>query len=136
MTQQELDRLKMEAEKMGRWAVYLLTETEYWTPMALNKLTAEALQEFQDSQSQWLMEHEREYPDGGAAEVLRADITAQIQEREDCLTEDEAFQMEQLRMDGMTLEELPKELAAFRAEQKELSEEKEYDWLNAEDEEM
>lgn len=126
----------MEAEKMGRWAVYLLTETEYWTPMALNELTTEALQEFQNRQSQWLMQHEREYPDGGATEALRAELTAQIQEREDCLTEDEAFQMEQLRMEGMPIEELPTQLAAFRAEQEKQTEEESEDWLNAEDEEM
>lgn len=126
----------MEAEKMGRWAVYLLTETEYWTPKSLNELTTEALQEFQNRQSQWLMQHEREYPDSGAAEVLREEITWQVKQNEDCLTEDEAFQMEQLRMEGMPIEELPKQLAAFRAEQEKQTEEESKDWLNAEDEEM
>ena len=128
----------MEAENMGRWAVYLLTETEYWTPTALSELTEERLQAFQTRQSQWLMEHGREYPDSGAEEVLRAEITETVQMNENCLTEDEAFQMERLRLDGMTIEELPEQLAAFRAEQEteEESEEESEDWLNAEDEEM
>ena len=52
MTQQELDRLKVAAEIMGRWAVYLLSETEYWTPEALEQLTEEKLQEFQTRQAQ------------------------------------------------------------------------------------
>lgn len=126
----------MEAEKMGRWAVYLLTETEYWTPQALDELTEEKLQEFQTRQAQWLMQHEREYPDSGAAEVLREEITWQVKQNEDCLTEDEAFQMELLRMDGMPIEELPTQLAAFRAEQEKQTAEESEDWLNAEDEEM
>ena len=126
----------MEAEKMGRWAVYLLTETEYWTPQALDELTEEKLQEFQTKQAQWLMQHEREYPDSGAAEVLREEITWQVKQNEDCLTEDEAFQMELLRMDGMPIEELPTQLAAFRAEQEKQTAEESEDWLNAEDEEM
>ena len=103
---------------MGRWAEYLLTETEYWTPMALNKLTMEELQAFQTRQAQWLMEHEREYPDSGAAEVLREEITWQVKQDEDCLTEDEAYEMEKLRLnEELTIEELPQKLAAFRAEQ-------------------
>ena len=137
MTQIELDRLKMEAEKMGRWAVYLLTETEYWTPMALNKLTMEELQAFQTRQAQWLMQHEREYPDSGAAEVLREEITWQVKQNEDCLTEDEAYEMEKLRLnEELTIEELPQKLAAFRAEQEKQKEEESEDWLNYEDEEM
>ena len=71
MTQQELDRLKVAAEIMGRWAVYLLSETEYWTPEALEQLTEEKLQEFQTRQAQWLMENEKNYSDSGAAEALR-----------------------------------------------------------------
>ena len=126
----------MEAEKMGRWAEYLLAETEYWTPMALNKLTMEELQAFQTRQAQWLMQHEREYPDSGAAEVLREEITWQVKQNEDCLTEDEAFQMEQLRMEGMKIEELPTQLSAFRAEQEKQTEEESEDWLNMEDEGM
>lgn len=121
---------------MGQWAVYLLTETEYWTPQALDELTEEKLQEFQTRQAQWLMQHEREYPDSGAAEVLREEITWQIKQNEDCLTEDEAFEMECLRMDGMLIEELPTQLAAFRAEQEKQTAEESEDWLNAEDEEM
>lgn len=137
MTQQELDRLKIEAEKMGRWAEYLLTETEYWTPMALNKLTMEELQAFQTRQAQWLMQHEREYPDSGAAEVLREEITWQVKQNEDCLTEDEAYEMEKLRLnEELTIEELPQKLAAFRAEQEKQKEEESEDWLNYEDEEM
>ena len=137
MTQQELDRLKIEAEKMGRWAEYLLTETEYWTPMALNELNEEKLQEFQTRQAQWLMEHEREYPDSGAAEVLREEITWQVKQNEDCLTEDEAYEMEKLRLDEeLTIEKLPQRLAAFRAEQEKQTEEESEDWLNYEDEEM
>ena len=136
MTQKELMRLKTEADKMGQWAVYLLTETEYWTPQALDELTEEKLQEFQTRQAQWLMQHEREYPDSGAAEVLREEITWQIKQNEDCLTEDEAFEMECLRMDGMPIEELPTQLAAFRAEQEKQTAEESEDWLNAEDEEM
>ena len=136
MTQKELMRLKTAADKMGQWAVYLLTETEYWTPQALDELTEEKLQEFQTRQAQWLMQHEREYPDSGAAEVLREEITWQIKQNEDCLTEDEAFEMECLRMDGMPIEELPTKLAAFRAEQEKQNAEESEDWLNAEDEEM
>lgn len=136
MTQKELMRLKAAADKMGQWAVYLLTETEYWTPQALDELTEEKLQEFQTRQAQWLMQHEREYPDSGAAEVLREEITWQIKQNEDCLTEDEAFEMECLRMDGMPIEELPTQLAAFRAEQEKQTAEESEDWLNAEDEEM
>ena len=117
MTQKELDRLKMEAEKMGRWAVYLLAETEYWTPMALNKLTMEELQAFQTEQAQWLMENEMEYPAGGAAEMLREETLQTIQMQEGCLTEDEAYEMESQRLNGMTIEELPKRLAQYRAEQ-------------------
>ena len=129
-------KLKAAADKMGQWAVYLLTETEYWTPQALDELTEEKLQEFQTRQAQWLMQHEREYPDSGAAEVLREEITWQVKQNEDCLTEDEAFQMELLRMDGMPIEELPTQLAAFRAEQEKQTAEESEDWLNAEDEEM
>ena len=137
MTQQELDRLKIEAEKMGRWAAYLLAETEYWTPMALNKLTTEELQAFQTSQAQWLMQHEREHPDSGAAELLREEITWQVKQNEDCLTEDEAYEMEKLRLnEELTIEELPQKLAAFRAEQEKQKEEESEDWLNYEDEEM
>lgn len=136
MTQKELMRLKAAADKMGQWAEYLLTETEYWTPQALDELTEEKLQEFQTRQAQWLMQHEREYPDSGAAEVLREEITWQIKQNEDCLTEDEAFEMECLRMDGMPIEELPTQLAAFRAEQEKQTAEESEDWLNAEDEEM
>lgn len=136
MTQKELMRLKEAADKMGQWAEYLLTETEYWTPQSLDELTEEKLQEFQTRQAQWLMQHEREYPDSGAAEVLREEITWQIKQNEDCLTEDEAFEMECLRMDGMPIEELPTQLAAFRAEQEKQTAEEREDWLNAEDEEM
>lgn len=134
MTQQELDRLKIEAEKMGRWAEYLLTETEYWTPMALNKLTMEELQAFQTRQAQWLMQHEREYPPSGAAEVLREEITWQVKQNEDCLTEDEAFAMEQLRMqEDMTIEQLPQRLTEFRAKQEqEAKEDDGSNWLNEE----
>lgn len=136
MTQKELMRLKAAVDKMGQWAEYLLTETEYWTPQALDELTEEKLQEFQTRQAQWLMQHEREYPYSGAAEVLREEITWQIKQNEDCLTEDEAFEMECLRMDGMPIEELPTQLAAFRAEQEKQTAEESEDWLNAEDEEM
>ena len=117
MTQQDLTTLKASAEKMGRWAVYLLTETEYWTPEALEELSEEKLQEFQTRQAQWMMENERKYPDSGAAELLREEVTEMVKSREDCLTEDEAFEMERQRMDGMTIEELPERLAAFRAAQ-------------------
>ena len=136
MTQQELDRLKVEAEKMGQLAVYLLNETEYWTPTALSELTEERLQAFQTRQAQWLMKHEMNFPPSGAIEVLREETTEMVKSNHLCLTEDEAFQMERLRMDGMTIEELPNQLAAFRAEQEKQTEEESEDWLNAEDEEM
>lgn len=136
MTQKELMRLKAAADKMGQWAEYLLTETEYWTPQALDELTEEKLKEFQTRQAQWLMENEANYPPWGAKEDLRASITWQVRQDSRCLTEDEAFEMECLRMDGMPIEELPTQLAAFRAEQEKQTAEESEDWLNAEDEEM
>lgn len=117
MTQQELTTLKASAEKMGRWAVYLLTETEYWTPEALEELSEEKLQEFQTRQAQWLMEHEREYPDGGAAEVLREEITWQVKQDSRCLNEDNAFEIEQMRMDEVPLPELLTKAKELRSQQ-------------------
>ena len=106
MTQQELDRLKEAAEKMGRWAVYLLTETEYWTPEALEELTEKKLQEFQTRQAQWLMENERKYPDSGAAETLREEITEMVKQNDRCLNEDNASEIEMMRMNEVPLPEL------------------------------
>ena len=106
MTQQELDRLKVAAEKMGRWAVYLLSETEYWTPEALKQLTEEKLQEFQTRQAQWLMENERNYSDSGAAEALREEITEMVKQNDRCLNEDNASEIEMMRMDEVPLPEL------------------------------
>ena len=106
MTQQELDRLKEAAGKMGRWAVYLLSETEYWTPEALEELTEEKLQEFQTRQAQWLMENERKYPDSGAAELLREEITEMVKQNDRCLNEDNASEIELMRMDEVPLPEL------------------------------
>lgn len=128
MTQKELNKLKEVAESLGEWAVYLLMETEYWTPMALDELTEEELQSFQESQSQWLMENERNYPPSGAKEMLRADTTEMIKSREDCLTADEASEMEMQRMDGMTLEELPQRLKKFRVEQEKDAYESRIEW--------
>lgn len=134
MTQQELMKLKAAADKMGQWAVYLLTETEYWTPQALDELTEEKLQEFQTRQSQWLMENEANYPAGGAKEELRASITWQVRQDSRCLTEDEAFEMEQLRMEEeMTIEQLPQRLKEFRAKQEQEAQEDDgSNWLNEE----
>lgn len=106
MTQQELNRLKEAAEKMGRWAVYLLIETEYWTPEALEGLTEEKLQEFQTRQAQWMMENERKYPDSGAAELLREEITEMVKQNDRCLSEDNASEIEMMRMDEVPLPEL------------------------------
>ena len=106
MTQQELDRLKVAAEKMGRWAVYLLSETEYWTPEALEQLTEEKLQEFQTRQAQWLMENEKNYSDCGAAEALREEITEMVKQNDRCLNEDNASEIEMMRMDEVPLPEL------------------------------
>ena len=106
MTQQELDRLKVAAEKMGRWAVYLLSETEYWTPEALEQLTEEKLQEFQTRQAQWLMENEKNYSDSGAAEALREEITEMVKQNDRCLNEDNASEIEMMRMDEVPLPEL------------------------------
>ena len=106
MTQQELDRLKVAAEKMGRWAVYLLSETEYWTPEALEQLTEEKLQEFQTRQAHWLMENEKNYSDSGAAEVLREEITEMVKQNDRCLNEDNASEIEMMRMDEVPLSEL------------------------------
>lgn len=91
---------------MGRWAVYLLIETEYWTPEALEQLTEEKLQEFQTRQSQWLMENEKNYPDSGAAEVLREEITEMVKQNDRCLNEDNASEIEMMRMDEVPLPEL------------------------------
>ena len=41
-------KLKAAADKMGQWAVYLLTETAYWTPQALDELTEEAMQRIRE----------------------------------------------------------------------------------------
>ena len=106
MTQQEFDRLKVAAEKMGRWAVYLLSETEYWTPEALEQLTEEKLQEFQTRQAQWLMENEKNYSDSGAAEALREEITEMVKQNDRCLSEDNASEIEMMRMDEVPLPEL------------------------------
>ena len=121
--------MKEQAEHMGRWAVYLLMETEYWEPAALDKLTAKSLQEFQTRQSQWLMQYGRDYPDSGAEETLRAEITDQVKQQEDSLTEDEAFEMESQRLDGMTIEQLPQRLQAFREQQEKEREEEEQERL-------
>ena len=91
---------------MGRWAVYLLSETEYWTPEALEQLTEEKLQEFQTRQAQWLMENEKNYSDSGAAEALREEITEMVKQNDRCLNEDNASEIEMMRMDGMPLPEL------------------------------
>ncbi len=75
MTQQELDRLKVAAEKMGQWSgISTGHETEYWTPEALERLTEKKLQEFQTRQAQWLMENERNFSDS-PAELTREEIT-------------------------------------------------------------
>lgn len=134
MTQKELMRLKTAADKMGQWAVYLLTETEYWTPQALDELTEEKLQEFQTRQAQWLMENEANYPPSGAKEDLRASITWQVRQDSRCLTEDEAFEMEYLRMEeDMTIEQLPQRLTEFRAKQEQEAQEDDgSNWLNEE----
>ena len=119
---------------MGQWAVYLLTETEYWTPQALDELTEEKLQEFQTRQAQWQMENEADYPPGGAKEDLRESITWQVKQDSRCLTEDEAFAMEQLRMEeDMTIEQLPQRLTEFRAKQEQEAQEDDgSNWLNEE----
>lgn len=117
ITQKQLDRLKKAAEQMGQWAVYLLTETEYWVPEALDELTEENLQAFQTRQAQWLMEHERDYPDSGASEVLREETTWQVKQDSRCLDEDSAFELEQMRLDEVPLPELLKKAKELRSHQ-------------------
>ena len=106
MTKLSLEGMKQRATQIGQWATYLLTETEYWNPKALEELTEEKLQEFQTRQAQWLMENERKYPDSGAAELLWEEITEMVKQNDRCLNEDNASEIEMMRMDEVPLPEL------------------------------
>ena len=100
--------------------MYLLTETEYWTPEALEKLTAKKLQDFQKAQAEWMMENERNHPDSGAAEILREEITWQVKQDSRCLNEDEAFEIERMRMDGAQLPEILETAKQLRSKREEM----------------
>ncbi len=60
------------SSRMGQWAVYLLSETEYWTPEALEQLTEKKLQEFRSTAGTVADgETERNYSGQRAAETSR-----------------------------------------------------------------
>lgn len=52
------------------------------------------------------MENEKNYPDSGAAEVLREEITEMVKQNDRCLNEDNASEIEMMRMDEVPLPEL------------------------------
>lgn len=114
MNQTELEKLKTTAENLGRWAEYYLTEMEYWTPTDLQEMTEEKLQNVQENNLEWLRKYREYYPDGGAEEALRAEITEELKNLPQALTEDEAYELEMQRMEGLEIQDLPKALKEIR----------------------
>jgi len=114
MTQERLEQLKETARKTGPWAEYLLSETEYWAPKDLDNLTEELLQQTEQLNRDWLAENRSQYPPSGAEEEARASLTWQVKESPNCLTEDQAFEAEMMRLDGEPLEKILKSLGRKR----------------------
>ena len=116
MTQQSLAAMKQRATQIGQWATYLLTETEYWNPKALEQLTEETLMQQEQETRDWLTENRKDYPPMGAEEEARSGITWQVKNSPTALTEDAAFQLEMLRMDDVPLEKLLQEAERLQSE--------------------
>lgn len=114
ITQEQLDRLKAKAEKIGRWALYVLEETEYWDPLSLGKLTEKELNDIQTSNSNWLTENRSSYPPSGAEEVLRSELTSSIRQHQWAIDDDTAFKLESDRSDGTPIEEQIMELMLLK----------------------
>ena len=105
ITQVRLDELKSKAEKIGRWALYVLEETEYWDPLSLGELTEKRLNDIQKSNADWLSENRSSYPPSGAEEVLRSELTDSIRQHKWAIDDDTAFQLESDRSDGTPIED-------------------------------
>ena len=114
MNQTQLNNLKKVASQTGRWAEYLLAETEYWAPKDLDSLTPETLEQTEQESREWLAANRGTYPAGGATEELRATLTEQVKDSPNLLTEEQASKAEMLRLDGSPLEEILKRLASKR----------------------
>ena len=115
MNQRQLTQLKEKAHQIGQWAEYLLSETEYWAPMDLDNLTEQRLEEIEQENREWLAKNRSFYPPSGAEEDLRASLTAEVKDSQNCLTEDQAFKAEMLRMDGKPLGEILRRLGRKKA---------------------
>lgn len=114
ITQDRLDMLKAKAEKIGRWALYVLEETEYWDPLSLGKLTEKRLNYIQTSNSNWLTENRSSYPPSGAEEVLRSELTYSIRQHQWAIDDDTAFKLESDRSDGTPIEKQIMELMLLK----------------------
>jgi hypothetical protein len=113
--QKDLNKLKRQAERIGNWAKYLVSETEYWAPEDLEKLTPEILRREQESASGWLNRNMDEYPVSGAEEVLQQDFTDQVKDSPNALPYEEATELEMLRInEEMKSEEIPRRLEQIR----------------------
>lgn len=116
MTQQQLEALKEQASKIGRWAEYYLTEIEYWNPLQLPEITEEKLREKEQECRDWLSENQAYYPDSGATEQLRSDLTEEVKANPWALDDDVASEMESHRLDGAPIEELLQDLELQKEE--------------------
>lgn len=115
ITQKALNQLKQQAEAIGQWAMYLLEETEYWAPLDLEKITPETLRQTQQDKASWIMESAALYPSSGAEEEMRQSLTDQVKDSKNCLTEDEAYELEALRLDEkLKAEKIPDILKQIR----------------------
>lgn len=114
ITQARLNELKIKAEKIGRWALYVLEETEYWDPLSLGELTEKRLNDIQTSNADWLSENRSSYPPSGAEETLRSELTSSIRQHQWAIDDDTAFQLESDRSEGTPIEDQIMELMLLK----------------------
>ncbi len=109
--------MKEEAKQIGKWALYLLMETEYWDPKSLARITVESLEETEDRMGDWLEDNRRFYPPSGAEEVAREILTERVKDSPTVLDEDTAHELAMMRMDEeFTLENLQEVLDKIQVE--------------------
>jgi hypothetical protein len=114
-TQKMLEKLEQEAEQIGRWALYVLQETEYWDPLSLDELTQEKLEEIQQRAADWLTDNRADYPPSGAEEELRSMLTQEVRRHPWAVDEDTAFQLEYDRSEkSIPIEEQTADLERLR----------------------
>ena len=114
-TQKKLKELERTAEQTGRWALYVLQETEYWDPLSLDDLTPEKLEEIQKRASDWLTDNRADYPPPGAEEELRSMLTQEIRRHPWSVDDDTAFQLEYDRTErDIPIEEQTADLERLR----------------------